>query len=359
MLEVRDLRIEYQKGISTLDRYNLKVEEGELVSLLGPSGCGKTTTLRAVAGFIEPSAGNIMINGHDVTYLPPNKRDMGLVFQSYALFPHMTVSQNVAFGLKMRGVQGADISKRVDEALQMVDLETLGSRRPAQLSGGQQQRVALARAMVIEPQLLLLDEPLSNLDAKLRVSMRTEIRRLQLQLGVTTLYVTHDQVEAMAISDRVIVMNEGRIEQSGTPESIYSTPDTGFVADFMGFDNHFTAIIETVHDDTVGIQVSEHVIQVPKDRVKLDTVSLKQPTEVFFRSSAANLASISQNNALPGTILFQTFQGNNIEYIVDTPLGELTIRMEESAPRFANGAIFVELNVQNLLVLPIEQSLES
>lgn len=352
MLEVQELRIEYQTGIPTLDRYNLKIEQGELVSLLGPSGCGKTTTLRAVAGFIEPVAGHIFVDGRDVTRLPPNKRDMGLVFQSYALFPHMTVSQNVAFGLKMRGVNKSDITKRVDEALQMVDLGGFSSRHPTQLSGGQQQRVALARAMVIEPQLLLLDEPLSNLDAKLRVSMRTEIRRLQLQLGVTTLYVTHDQVEAMAISDRVIVMNEGRIEQSGAPESIYSSPDTGFVADFMGFDNHFPATIETIDDKTVGIQVSEHILQVPKDRVKLDAISLHQPTEVYFRSSGANLVSNAQNNTLSGTILFQTFQGSNIEYIVETSLGELIIRMAEDAPRFANGAVFVELNAQNLVVLP-------
>ncbi|MCY4537004.1 MAG: ABC transporter ATP-binding protein, partial [Chloroflexi bacterium] len=198
-LEIHDLTVSYEKNKPTLEQFSLDVEQGELLSLLGPSGCGKTTTLRSVAGFIRPDSGRIVINGRDYTHLPPNQRDIGLVFQSYALFPHLTVFYNVAFGLRMRRIPKKEVESRVANALKMVGLEAFANRRPAQLSGGQQQRVALARATVIEPQVLLLDEPLSNLDARLRVDMRQEIRRLQKQLGITTLYVTHDQVEAMSI----------------------------------------------------------------------------------------------------------------------------------------------------------------
>ena len=352
MLEVRSLRVEYQKGVPTLDNYDLDVAQGELVSLLGPSGCGKTTTLRTVAGFIEPAAGQILVDGQDITYLPPNKRDMGLVFQSYALFPHMTISQNIGFGLRMRGIKGTEMTKRVKDALALVGLEAFGSRRPAQLSGGQQQRVALARAMVIEPRLLLLDEPLSNLDAKLRVSMRTEIRRLQQRLGVTTLYVTHDQVEAMAISDRVIVMNEGYIEQSGTPEEIYSSPDTGFVADFMGFDNHFPAAIETIDNENVILRSNQYKFQALAERVKVSALDSNQDVEIYFRSNTPSLTGKKQENAIPGDIVLRTFQGNNVEYIVETEIGELNVRLPEDAPRFDPGPIQVVLNTQALVVLP-------
>ena len=236
-----DIRIEYEKGQPVLDHFHLTVNEGELVSLLGPSGCGKTTTLRTVAGFIDPSAGTVTIAGRNVTRLPPNKRDLGIVFQSYALFPHLTVFQNVAFGLERRRVNKAEQTQRVNDALALVDMADFAHRRPAQLSGGQRQRVAVARAIVIEPTLLLMDEPLSNLDAKLRVGMRTEIRRLQQRLGITTLYVTHDHVEALTLSDRIVVMNKGHIEQIGTPEAVFSAPRTPFVADFMGFENRLAA----------------------------------------------------------------------------------------------------------------------
>lgn len=354
MLEVNNLRVEYQKNTPTLDQYNLTVNEGELVSLLGPSGCGKTTTLRTVAGFIEPAAGQITLNTQDITYLPPNKRDIGLVFQSYALFPHMTVSQNIAFGLKMRGINKADIAKRVDNMLRMVDLEAFSDRRPAQLSGGQQQRVALARAVIIEPQLLLLDEPLSNLDAKLRVSMRTEIRRLQQRLGVTTLYVTHDQEEALAISDRVIVMDHGRIEQDGTPEAIYSTPHTGFVADFMGFDNHFQTTIEQVDEQYMGIQVIDRILKVPISRMEAHSPKDNIQVDIYFRSNTPNLSTEARDHSINGNIVLHTFQGDSIEYIVETDIGELTIRLPQDAPRFAVGSVFVNLNPQSLIVLPTD-----
>ncbi|WP_375460890.1 ABC transporter ATP-binding protein [uncultured Enterovirga sp.] len=222
-------------GASTaVEHVDLDVAEGEFVSLLGPSGCGKTTTLRMVAGFIEPSAGRVVIAGRDVTRAPPYARDTGMVFQSYALFPHMSVAQNVGFGLEMRKVGRAERDERVREALRLVRLDHLAERFPRELSGGQQQRVALARALVVKPAVFLLDEPLSNLDAKLRAEVRLEIRALQQRLGLTTLFVTHDQDEALAMSDRLVVLAHGRVQQVGTAEDLYERPANAFVAGFVG-----------------------------------------------------------------------------------------------------------------------------
>jgi putative spermidine/putrescine transport system ATP-binding protein len=219
---------------NVVQNIDLSIERGEFVSFLGPSGCGKTTTLRMVAGFETPSSGTIRINGRDVTDLRPNQRNVGMVFQSYALFPNMTVADNVGFGLKVAKRPASTIAPRIEEMLRLIKLPQLGSRYPYQLSGGQQQRVALARALAVEPQVLLLDEPLSALDAKIRVSLREEIRGVQRKLGITTIYVTHDQEEALSMSDRIVVMNEGRIEQIGTPFEIYNFPRTRFVASFVG-----------------------------------------------------------------------------------------------------------------------------
>jgi len=217
-----------------VDRVDLTVQPGEFFALLGPSGCGKTTTLRMIAGFEEPDAGRILVGAEDITHVPVHARDMGMIFQSYALFPHRTVAENVAFGLRMRGLDKEEIRERVAQALRQVALEGFDARRPAQLSGGQQQRVALARAIVIRPRVLLCDEPLAALDRKLRQSMQLELKGLQRELGVTTIFVTHDQEEAMTISDRIAVMNAGRIEQIGAPREVYNRPRTRFVADFIG-----------------------------------------------------------------------------------------------------------------------------
>ncbi|MGE3150141.1 MAG: ABC transporter ATP-binding protein [Pseudorhodoplanes sp.] len=216
---------------------DLTVAEGEFVSLLGPSGCGKTTTLRMVAGFIFPTSGRIFIGDEDCTTVPPNKRNIGMVFQSYALFPHLTVAQNVGFGLKMRSIGGKEASQRVGEALRLVRLDEMANRYPRQLSGGQQQRVALARAIVINPRVLLMDEPLGALDLKLRQELQIQIRKVQREVGITTLYVTHDQGEALSLSDRVAVMRDGEIIQLDTPEKLYSAPETAFVANFVGRTN--------------------------------------------------------------------------------------------------------------------------
>ncbi len=227
-----------------VEEVSLTVAQGELVALLGPSGCGKTTTLRMIAGFVPATAGRILIGGDDVTQLPPHRRDTGMVFQGYALFPHMTVAQNVGFGLEMRGIPKVDAKRRIDTALQLVRLDHLADRYPRQLSGGQQQRVALARALVVEPAVFLLDEPLSNLDAKLRETVRLEIRDLQKSLGLTTVFVTHDQEEALAVADRLIVMNAGRVEQVGSPTELYDAPATPFVADFIGKSTFFEGQVE-------------------------------------------------------------------------------------------------------------------
>jgi iron(III) transport system ATP-binding protein len=222
------------REVRAVDDLSLAVRTGELVTLLGPSGCGKTTALRMVAGFETPTAGEVRLDGVAVTRQPPHLRNTAMVFQSYAIFPHLSVGENVAFGLRLRGVRGPELARRVEAMLELVGLGGLGARAPDQLSGGQQQRVALARALVTEPRILLFDEPLSNLDAKLREQMRGEIRAIQRRVGLTSLYVTHDQAEAMALSDRIAVMRAGRVEQVGTPAEVYARPATRFVADFVG-----------------------------------------------------------------------------------------------------------------------------
>jgi putative spermidine/putrescine transport system ATP-binding protein len=242
-LVLNALRRTYGATIA-VDRVDLEVAQGELVALLGPSGCGKTTTLRMVAGFVVPTEGQVLIGGQDVTRAPPYARDTGMVFQGYALFPHMTVAENIGFGLEMRGIAREARALRINEALRLVRLDGLADRRPAQLSGGQQQRVALARALVVNPTVFLLDEPLSNLDARLRAEVRVEIRSLQQRLGLTTLFVTHDQEEALTMADRLVVMDRGRVRQVGTPEEVYERPADLFVAGFLGRCNIFRGAAE-------------------------------------------------------------------------------------------------------------------
>jgi putative spermidine/putrescine transport system ATP-binding protein len=249
-------------NLTVVDDVSLTVADGEFVVLLGPSGCGKTTTLRMTAGFVTPSSGLISIGSKDVTTLPPWRRNCGLVFQSYALFPHMTVSQNVAFGLEMRKIDQGKIEKRVVDALRLVRLDGFGDRYPRQMSGGQQQRVALARALAIEPDILLLDEPLSNLDAKLRVEVRQEIRELQRKLGITTVLVTHDQEEALTVADRLVVMSEGRVRQIGSKRDIYERPADRYVASFIGqsffIDGRVTAVGSFESNDGLSFVVPDH-----------------------------------------------------------------------------------------------------
>jgi putative spermidine/putrescine transport system ATP-binding protein len=276
-LELTGVQKKFGDVAAVLD-FNLDAQKGEFVSFLGPSGCGKTTTLRMIAGFEKPTAGSITVDGKDITYTSPNQRNVGMVFQSYALFPNMTVAGNIGFGLKVRKRPKAEIDRKVGELLELIHLEGRGDRFPWQLSGGQQQRVALARALAIEPQVLLLDEPLSALDAKIRIVLRKEIRAIQRQLGITTVYVTHDQEEALSLSDRVVVMSDGRIEQIGTPSEIYNFPSTAFVASFVGTLN---LVIAGVIDAGSGrlsldgqeVRTSKAVADVPAD--KLVTLALR------------------------------------------------------------------------------------
>jgi putative spermidine/putrescine transport system ATP-binding protein len=284
---------------------SLTIADGEFLVLLGPSGCGKTTTLRMIAGFIEPSAGHVRLAGQDVTLLPPWKRNAGMVFQSYALFPHMTVAQNVAFGLEMRKLPRADIGRRVDETLALVRLSGYGGRLPRQLSGGQQQRVALARALAIRPDVLLLDEPLSNLDAKLRQEVRVEIRELQRQLGLTTVMVTHDQEEALTMADRLVVMNEGAVRQVGTQRDLYERPADRFVAGFVG---RSTFLAGTIEAPDRFRSKGGLVLACAGGRAGPAMLALR-PERVEI--SAASLAGL--DNSLSGTVEFVSYLGALID----------------------------------------------
>ncbi|HEY6962288.1 MAG TPA: ABC transporter ATP-binding protein [Gaiellaceae bacterium] len=304
-LELQNLHRDFGT-VKALNGINISLGEGEFLSLLGPSGCGKTTALRLVAGFDRPNEGRIVVEGKDITGVAPNKRDMGMVFQAYSLFPNMTARQNVEFGLKIRGRDRQDRTKRVDDLLELVGLGHAGDRYPHQLSGGMQQRVALARALAIEPRVLLLDEPLSALDAKVRVQLREEIRRIQLELGITTLYVTHDQEEALAISDHVAVMYGGVIEQMGTPAEMYTAPKTPFVAEFIGTMNRLEATI--VGDGLVDHGGTQLRIDAARGRQNGERVLILIRPEALELHAGGNGAA-ANGNTLSGEVVTQTFLG--------------------------------------------------
>ena len=310
-------------NVAAVDNLNLSIKQGEFVSLLGPSGCGKTTTLQMIAGFIEPSAGSIVLNGRDLNHIPANKRGLGIVFQNYALFPHMTAAQNVAFGLEMQGVSKAECAERVSDTLKLVGLGHLADRYPARMSGGQQQRVALARALVIKPGVLLLDEPLSNLDAKLREEMQLELRSIQRTVGTTTILVTHDQSEALALSDRIVVMNQGRVEQISEPFTAYEEPSTEFVGGFLGKANVFRVQIETIN----GVSHAKVAqAQIPLDGLTIVAGSvIVRPEKLLFSEPSPN--------ALPGKMKTRVFQGNHWLCQVETSVGDvLVIRQNDGVP---------------------------
>lgn len=345
-LELKKLNKAYGTTLAVND-VNLAVGTGELVAFLGPSGCGKTTTLRMVAGFIQPTSGSIQVRGKDITGLKPNHRDMGMVFQSYALFPHMTVERNVAFGLVARRVPSAEIAPRVASALDLVGLQGLGSRYPKQLSGGQQQRVALARVLALKPQLLLFDEPLSNLDAKLRVQMRHEIRRLQKEVGITALFVTHDQEEAMTIADRIAVMNNGRIEQIGTPEEIYDSPKTRFVADFIGTSNIIEGRLAN------GKFISNADLEIPYAPAGAAAGS---SGVLVVRPEKIEMTTAEGSAPLAGTIARVTRLGSIIEYSVSLASGETIIVHQQdragTQPRLTGDSVQLSWRPQDCRLLP-------
>jgi putative spermidine/putrescine transport system ATP-binding protein len=300
--------------VVALDRLDLTLHPGELVALLGPSGCGKTTTLRLLAGLEDADAGQITVGGKDITRVSAAKRDMGMVFQAYSLFPHMTVRQNVAFGLRLRRVDAAKRDRRAREMLDLVGLSTQVDRYPHQLSGGQQQRVALARALAIEPQVLLLDEPLSALDAKVRAQLRDEIRRIQLEVGITTLFVTHDQEEALAIADRVGVMREGHLEQLAPPVEVYSRPATSFVAEFVGLSNRLSGVVRSGQVTVRGCTLP----LVDRDTSDGEVVAMVRPEAVSLAPHAA-----PESGPLVGTVIAVSFLGATSRVTVD--LGDTTV----------------------------------
>lgn len=312
--------------VHAVENANFDVRPGELVTLLGPSGCGKTTTLRMVGGFELPTRGKILIGDSDVTFLPPNGRQTATVFQSYGLFPHMDVFDNVAYGLKIRKLSQDEIKKRVGEVLSLVGLSELAHRAPGRLSGGQQQRVALARSLVVEPQVLLLDEPLSNLDALLREQMRVEIRRIQKSLGITAIYVTHDRIEAMSLSDRVIVMREGRIQQIGTPGDIYERPISMFVAGFVGKVAFFPARIDGLEADGRAMCT----IEGKKVRAGSVAEGLKPGARVMVMARPESLRLVEKEEAVTtGVVTARVYLGSSVEVYIKTDAGEILVQVDD------------------------------
>ncbi|MFE4230037.1 ABC transporter ATP-binding protein [Arthrobacter sp. NPDC056886] len=335
-LQIDSLTKRYKEGTApAVDSVSLSVDEGEFLALLGPSGCGKTTTLRMIAGLIDPTAGTVKVAGKDITHAPVYKRSVGMVFQSYALFPHLDVKSNVAYGLQMRRVPKAEITTKVLEALELVRLGHLADRRITALSGGQQQRVALARAIVINPQLFLMDEPLSNLDAKLRDVMRNEIRGIQQRMGITSVFVTHDQGEALTMADKIAVMSEGTLEQFGTPSDIYERPATRFVAEFVGQAN----LVEGATFVRAG---SASMIELPgAGRLAVPRVSGTQlnGATAMIRPHQLQVRSVARDGDIPARIRSSVYLGDTIQYEVEAGKNILKVQMfADGAPALAVGS---------------------
>ena len=333
--------------VKAVQNLNFSIESGQLVTLLGPSGCGKTTTLRLIAGLEMITEGSVHIGGKDVTKLPATDRDVSMVFQSYALFPHMTVLQNISYGLSMSRLPKNEVQEKAIAGLEMVGLSGFGNRLPSELSGGQQQRVAVARALVLEPEVLLFDEPLSNLDAKLRRRVREEIRELQQNLELTTVYVTHDQEEALAVSDRIIVMNQAVIAQEGTPRQLYEEPVNLFVSDFIGDAN-------IVKAEIIKIEGANAEVEIGGIRTKLPHRGLiSGKVNVAIRPQSICLSQSGNENGIHGTILKAIYLGDHIEYTVDCTIGELFVidNQMESKPS-SGAAVSITLRNQGVSLIP-------
>jgi iron(III) transport system ATP-binding protein len=310
-------------NFTAVNNVSLSIKPGELVTLLGPSGCGKTTILRMLSGFTSPTTGQILFDGKDTTDIPPNRRDVGMMFQSYALFPHLTVYENVAYGLRVQKIAAPELKRRIADVLALMHIEEFKDRIPEQLSGGQQQRVALARAIVTEPKILLFDEPLSNLDAKMREYMRDELRKLQRRLGITSVYVTHDQVEAMAISDKVVIMNKGIIEQIGSPYDIYTYPNNRFVAYFMGKANFITTKVLVADADFLEVQIAGQSLRLKPNPL----LSLTQGMEVCCMIRP-EFIHINPGGKFRAMVKQASYFGNMVEYTVE--LGGETLLLEDN-----------------------------
>jgi spermidine/putrescine transport system ATP-binding protein len=326
--------------ITAVDHINLDVLDGEFFSLLGPSGCGKTTTLRMIGGFEEPTSGLIELQGQEVTWLPPYRRNVNTVFQNYALFPHLTIFENVAFGLRRRGTRGDEIKSRVTDMLRLVELPGFERRKPHQISGGQAQRVALARALINRPAVLLLDEPLGALDLKLRKQMQVELKRIQQEVGITFIYVTHDQEEAMTMSDRIAVMNRGHYEQLGDPESLYERPTTRFVAGFLGVSNLLPGTVAGGADDYVVIRLADDAsVRVPRALTNGASAVDVGVRPEKIRMLADGAEAPSGHNQLAGIVRDASYQGVSTQYIVETRSGAQVTVYEQNVERTSHGSL--------------------
>ena len=326
---------------------SFEINQGQLVTLLGPSGCGKTTTLRLIAGLEMVTEGKITIGGKDVTQLSASDRDVSMVFQSYALFPHMTVLENVSYGLNMSRLLKEKVSEKALEGLELVGMSKFGERYPSELSGGQQQRVAVARALVLEPEVLLFDEPLSNLDAKLRRRVREEIRDLQQKLKLTTIYVTHDQEEALAVSDKIIVMNDAKISQEGTPQQLYEEPENVFVSDFIGDANQVNAKILKTQNSEAEVDIGGNIIKLPfKGR-------LLSEAKVAIRPQSIQLNKTQKKQCLPAKVIKSSYLGDHFEYTIESPLGELFVIDNLMQEEFNNGSlVYITFLKRGICIIP-------
>ncbi|MBB4577242.1 ABC transporter ATP-binding protein [Rhizobium lentis] len=331
VVSLRNIRKTYGDYVA-VENFSLEMHHGEIVCLLGPSGCGKTTTLRMVAGFVEPTGGAVLISGNDVTVAPPYRRDTGMVFQSYGLFPHMTVEQNIAFGLDNRKMEKAAKRRRVDEMLNLTELEAMRRRYPKELSGGQQQRVALARALAVRPAVLLLDEPFSNLDAQLRLRLREEMHSLIKRVNITTLFVTHDQEEALAIADKIVVMSKGAVEQTGTPSEIYDAPKTRFVAEFIGACN-----VVPARTDSSGQLVLDAELKLPFDAPVGDAVAMIRPEAIKLATG------LDKEPVFKATVVSSSYLGYSYRTVIR--IGSLNLLMDGRFPSEISPAPGASLSV--------------
>lgn len=341
MLEIKGFT-KYYGDLCAVEDLSFRIEEGEFVTLLGPSGCGKSTTLHSIAGLVEPTEGQILLRGKDVTDLPPEKRNIGMAFQSTALFPHMTARENIAYGLKMHGYSTADIADRVEDSLELVDMLNHGDHRPSELSGGQQQRVSLARALAYEPDILLLDEPLTGLDRVLREEMRGWLHRVQREVGVTTLYVTHDQEDALSMSDKVVVLNDGRAQQIDSPEAIYETPTSPFVAEFVGKSTQFAG--EVTHEDGRAVVHNDSkAITLPNDA----THGAGETVSVYVRPEDTDVSTepTGATNEFLGTVVDIANLGNR---------AEMSIELVDGTTALAHTARFPDIDIEQEVFIRFE-----
>ncbi len=339
-LEVQNLAKSYDGKTKVLKDISFSVKNGEFVSILGPSGCGKTTTLRIIAGLIPETSGQVLVDNKDITKVPVYKRNFGMVFQSYALFPHLSVFENVAFGLKTRKIAKSEIKEKVAAMLELTGLSDLADKFPAQLSGGQQQRVSLARALIIDPELLLMDEPLSNLDAKLRLKMREEICRLQKKMKMTVLFVTHDQQECFAISDKVLIMKQGHIDQFDTPQTIFHHPRTEYVARFIGYDN-FVPVSPNSCQDNYHVKAGETVLTTTEDCLNAKVLTIRPENIVLDLKEATQ-------NTFDGKIINREYLGQSFKYTVESKLGEFKVEEARQKMRSSGDEVTLTLPAKHL-----------